>query len=33
MTCPADALNSGDDLVDLEPGASWTGSWGIRIHG
>lgn len=33
MTCPADALNSGDDLINLEPGTSWTGSWGIRIHG
>ncbi|GLY69206.1 aldose 1-epimerase family protein [Amycolatopsis taiwanensis] len=33
MTCPADALNSGDDLIDLEPGTSWTGSWGVKIHG
>lgn len=33
MTCPADALNSGDDLIGLEPGTSWTGSWGVRIHG
>lgn len=33
MTCPADALNSGDDLIELEPGTSWTGSWGVRIHG
>ncbi len=33
MTCPADALNSGTDLIELEPGGSWTGSWGIRVHG
>ncbi|TVT57843.1 aldose 1-epimerase family protein [Amycolatopsis rhizosphaerae] len=33
MTCPADALNSGTDLIELDPGTSWTGSWGIRIHG
>jgi len=32
MTCPADALNSGTDLIDLEPGSSWSGSWGIRVH-
>ena len=30
MTCPPDALRSGTDLVVLEPGGSWTGSWGIR---
>jgi len=30
MTCPADAFNSGTGLVVLEPGASWSGSWGIR---
>ncbi|HRA46115.1 MAG TPA: galactose mutarotase, partial [Phycicoccus sp.] len=29
MTCPADAFNSGRDLVLLEPGQSWTGTWGI----
>lgn len=31
MTCPADALNSRTDLIDLEPATSWTGSWGIRV--
>ncbi|OZM70651.1 aldose epimerase [Amycolatopsis antarctica] len=31
MTCPADALNTGTDLIDLAPGGSWTGSWGIRV--
>jgi aldose 1-epimerase len=29
MTCPADAFNSGTGLIILEPGAMWTGSWGI----
>lgn len=29
MSCPADAFNSGTDLVILEPGASWVGRWGI----
>ena len=33
MTCPADALNSGTDLIELDPGTSWTGSWGVRVHG
>jgi aldose 1-epimerase len=30
MTCPADAFNSGTDLITLEPGQVWRGSWGIR---
>lgn len=29
MTCPPDALNSGIDLIHLNPGASWAGRWGI----
>lgn len=29
MTAPADALNSGIGLRWLEPGESWSGSWGI----
>lgn len=29
MTCPPDALNSGVDLMWLEPGATWAGRWGI----
>jgi aldose 1-epimerase len=29
MTCPPDALNSGVDLIHLDPGGSWTGRWGI----
>lgn len=33
MTCPPDALNSGIDLIQLEPGGSWTGRWGINPLG
>src|SRR5262245_28983889 len=29
MTCPPNALRSGRDVIRLEPGASWSGSWGI----
>jgi aldose 1-epimerase len=31
MSCPANAFNSGEGLVRLEPGAQWSGSWGIRV--
>ncbi|MGW4483194.1 aldose 1-epimerase family protein [Amycolatopsis sp. NPDC004368] len=31
MTCPAGALNTGTDLIELEPATSWSGSWGIRV--
>ncbi|WP_167050412.1 aldose 1-epimerase family protein [Salinibacterium sp. ZJ77] len=31
MTAPPDALNSGDDLIWLEPGESFEGSWGFRF--
>ena len=30
MTCPPNAFRSRTDLVDLEPGQSFTGRWGIR---
>jgi aldose 1-epimerase len=30
MSCPPNAFRSGDALVVLEPGASWTGTWGIE---
>ena len=30
MTCPPDALNSGTDLVVLQPGATWTVRWGLE---
>jgi len=29
MTCPPNAFRSGDDLIVLEPGDSFQGSWGI----
>jgi aldose 1-epimerase len=29
MTCPPNAFRSGDALIRLEPGASFTGTWGI----
>jgi len=29
MTCPADAFNSGTGVIVLEPGATWSGSWGV----
>lgn len=30
MTCPPDAFRTGEALTRLEPGAAFTGSWGIR---
>jgi len=30
MSCPPDAFNSQRDLVTLEPGQTWRGTWGIR---
>jgi aldose 1-epimerase len=32
MTCPPDALRSGKDVVVLEPGQHWAGSWRLRRH-
>ena len=29
MTCPPNALVTGTDLIRLEPGATWSGTWGI----
>ncbi|GAB3442835.1 aldose 1-epimerase family protein [Phycicoccus ginsengisoli] len=29
MSCPADAFNSGQGVVVLTPGDSWSGTWGI----
>ena len=29
MTCPPDAFRSGVDLIELDPGESWQGSWGL----
>ncbi|MCZ4553529.1 aldose 1-epimerase family protein [Gordonia rubripertincta] len=33
MTAPPNALASGIDLIDLEPGQIWTGRWGLRYRG
>lgn len=33
MSCPANAFNSGEDLIRLEPGAEWSASWGIAVTG
>ena len=30
MTCPPDAFRTGADLIELEPGEPWQGSWGLR---
>ena len=30
MTCPPDAFRTGRDLIVLEPGQSWSASWGIK---
>jgi aldose 1-epimerase len=30
MTCPPDAFRSGRDLIVLDPGLWWQGSWGLR---
>jgi galactose mutarotase-like enzyme len=29
MTCPPDAFRTGEDLIRLEPGETFAGSWGI----
>jgi aldose 1-epimerase len=31
MSCAANAFNSGEGLVRLAPGASWSGAWGIAV--
>lgn len=33
VTCPPDAFNSGRDLFVLEPGGTWSGTWGIEPIG
>jgi len=30
MTCPPNAFQTGVDLIRLEPGRSFTSTWGIR---
>ncbi len=29
MTCPTNALNTGEGLISLEPGETWCASWGL----
>jgi aldose 1-epimerase len=29
MTCPPNALRTGNDVIDLQPGRQWTARWGI----
>ena len=31
MTCPPNAFNTGEDLIRLEPGETFTGTWGISV--
>jgi aldose 1-epimerase len=33
MTCPPDAFRSGIDVIELDPGQSWQGSWGMGLVG
>jgi aldose 1-epimerase len=32
MTCPPNAFVSGQDLIVLQPGESWDGTWGITVR-
>ncbi|MCF7843531.1 hypothetical protein K9M47_01390 [Candidatus Gracilibacteria bacterium] len=32
MTCPADAFNSKESLIELPPQEDWSGSFGVRIY-
>ena len=32
MTCPPNAFRTGVDLIELEPGGSWRGRWGISVE-
>jgi aldose 1-epimerase len=32
MTCPPNAFATGVDVIRLEPGASWSGAWGIALR-
>lgn len=33
MSCPAGAFATGEALVVLEPGDTWSGTWGVSHHG
>ena len=32
MTCPPNAFATGEDVIRLEPGASFTSSWGVTLN-
>jgi len=32
MTCPPNAFATGSDVIRLEPGATWSGAWGIALR-
>jgi aldose 1-epimerase len=32
MTCPPQAFRTGEDVIRLEPGESWSGEWGIEAR-
>jgi aldose 1-epimerase len=32
MTCPPNALRTGEELLRIEPGAAVTSSWGVRLR-
>lgn len=32
LSCPPDALRSGEGLVSLEPGRQWSAQWGIEVR-
>lgn len=32
MTCPANAFNTGDHLIVLQPGETWSAAWGVRTQ-
>ena len=31
MTCPPNAFRTGEDLIRLEPGERFAGTWGISV--
>jgi aldose 1-epimerase len=33
MTCPPNAFQTGEDVIRLEPGATFSGTWGIDVAG
>ncbi|HTF10445.1 MAG TPA: aldose epimerase, partial [Asanoa sp.] len=31
QTCPPDAFRSGHDVIVIEPGDTWSASWGVNV--